>query len=168
MTAAPTNRDPLRDPFDDGAPIVAAADPPTTPPEAAPGTGAPADHGWPSDADPGPAGGTSGTSPSAEERATREQIFDALSQVYDPEIGIDIVSLGLVYDVDLGEDGTLRIDMTLTSPYCPLGGIIQTQAHAVCAGLPGVRDVRVNLVWNPPWDPRTMASEEAKLELGIF
>jgi metal-sulfur cluster biosynthetic enzyme len=76
--------------------------------------------------------------------------------------------LGLVYDVDLGEDGTLRIDMTLTSPYCPLGGIIQTQAHAVCAGLPGVRDVRVNLVWNPPWDPRTMASEEAKLELGIF
>jgi metal-sulfur cluster biosynthetic enzyme len=102
------------------------------------------------------------------ERATSEQILDALSAVYDPEIGIDIINLGLVYDHALDEGGMLTIDMTLTSPYCPFGSIIQSQADAVCRVLPGINDVRVNLVWSPPWDPRTMASEEAKLDLGIF
>ena len=104
----------------------------------------------------------------ARERVTTQAVFEALSQVYDPEIGIDIVALGLVYEAELDDAGLLDIDMTLTSPYCPMGNIIQSQAHAVCAGLPGVRDVRVNLVWSPPWDPRTMASEEARLELGIY
>ena len=102
------------------------------------------------------------------DRASSEMILDALSQVFDPEIGIDIVNLGLVYDTGVDEQGLLTVDMTLTSPYCPMGNIIQSQAHAVCAGLPGVQDVRVNLVWQPPWDPHTMASEEARLELGIF
>jgi metal-sulfur cluster biosynthetic enzyme len=101
-------------------------------------------------------------------RASEEMIRDALSEVYDPEIGIDIVSLGLVYGTQLDEDGLLTVDMTLTSPYCPLGSILQTQVHAVCTPLPGVEDVRVNLVWDPPWDPRTMASDEVKLELGIY
>ena len=101
-------------------------------------------------------------------KASPELIRSALGQVYDPEIGIDIVSLGLVYDVELDDAGLLSVDMTLTSPYCPLGGVIQSQAHAVCAPLPGVKDVRVNLVWSPPWDPRVMASDEAKLELGIY
>ena len=101
-------------------------------------------------------------------RATNEEILDALSQVYDPEIGIDIVNLGLVYETELADDGLLTVDMTLTSPYCPMGNIIQSQAHAVVASLPGVKDVQVNLVWQPPWDPRTMASEEARLELGIY
>ncbi len=106
--------------------------------------------------------------PDTEERASPELIRAALGQVYDPEIGIDIVSLGLVYDVELDAEGMLDVDMTLTSPYCPLGSVIQSQAHAVCAPLPGVKDVRVNLVWSPPWDPRVMASDEAKLELGIY
>ena len=110
-----------------------------------------------------PAAGTAGA-----ERPTSEQILDALSAVYDPEIGIDIINLGLVYDHDLDDAGLLTIDMTLTSPYCPFGSVIQTQADAVCRVLPGINDVRVNLVWSPPWDPRTMASEEAKLDLGIF
>jgi len=101
-------------------------------------------------------------------KASPELIRAALGQVYDPEIGIDIVSLGLVYDVELDDAGLLNVDMTLTSPYCPLGSVIQAQAHAVCAPLPGVKDVRVSLVWSPPWDPRTMASDEAKLELGIY
>lgn len=100
--------------------------------------------------------------------ASESMIFDALAEVLDPELGIDIVSLGLVYGARLGQEGLLTIDMTLTSPYCPLGSMIQTQAHAVCAPLPGVRDVRVDLVWSPPWDPQTMASDEAKLELGIY
>ena len=101
-------------------------------------------------------------------RASEELVLAALSEVYDPEIGIDIVSLGLVYGSHFEDDGKLIIDMTLTTPYCPLGPVIQTQAHAVCAPLPGVRDVHVNIVWSPPWDPRTMASDEAKLELGIY
>jgi metal-sulfur cluster biosynthetic enzyme len=110
------------------------------------------------------------TAPSegSQAKASDELIRAALGQVYDPEIGIDIVSLGLVYDVELDDAGQLNVDMTLTSPYCPLGGVIQSQAHAVCAPLPGVKDVHVNLVWSPPWDPRTMASDEAKLELGIY
>jgi metal-sulfur cluster biosynthetic enzyme len=118
------------------------------------------------DATPGAEQATAGAD--AGERATSEQILDALSAVYDPEIGLDIINLGLVYDHALDEQGLLTIDMTLTSPYCPFGSIIQSQADAVCRSLPGVSDVRVNLVWSPPWDPRTMASEEAKLDLGIF
>lgn len=101
-------------------------------------------------------------------KASEELVRTALSEVYDPEIGIDIVSLGLVYGSNVDDDGLLTIDMTLTTPYCPMGNLIQSQAHAVCAGLPGVEDVRVNLVWSPPWDPRTMASEEARLDLGIY
>ena len=103
-----------------------------------------------------------------EARASEELVLAALSEVYDPEIGIDIVSLGLVYGSHFEDEGKLIIDMTLTTPYCPLGPVIQTQAHAVCSPLPGVRDVHVNIVWSPPWDPRTMASDEAKLELGIY
>jgi metal-sulfur cluster biosynthetic enzyme len=101
-------------------------------------------------------------------KASPELVLAALSEVYDPEIGIDIVSLGLVYGSRIDDEGLLTIDMTLTTPYCPMGSLIQGQAHAVCHGLPGVKDVHVELVWSPPWDPRTMASEEARLELGIY
>jgi metal-sulfur cluster biosynthetic enzyme len=106
------------------------------------------------------------SSPSA--KASPELVLAALSEVFDPEIGIDIVSLGLVYGSHIDDKGLLTIEMTLTTPYCPMGSIIQGQAHAVCHGLPGVNDVHVELVWTPPWDPRTMASEEAQLELGIY
>jgi metal-sulfur cluster biosynthetic enzyme len=101
-------------------------------------------------------------------KASPELVLAALSEVFDPEIGIDIVSLGLVYGSEIDDNGLLTINMTLTTPYCPMGSLIQGQAHAVCNGLPGVRDVHVELVWSPPWDPRTMASEEARLELGIY
>jgi metal-sulfur cluster biosynthetic enzyme len=106
------------------------------------------------------------SSPAA--KASPELVLAALSEVFDPEIGIDIVSLGLVYGSHIDDNGLLTIEMTLTTPYCPMGSLIQGQAHAVCHGLPGVKDVHVELVWTPPWDPRTMASEEARLELGIY
>ena len=112
--------------------------------------------------------GSKSSTHKGEARASDELVRAALSEVYDPEIGIDIVSLGLIYGTHLDDNGMLTIDMTLTTPYCPLGPVIQTQAHAVCSPLPGVEDVHVNLVWTPPWDPRTMASEEAQLELGIY
>src|ERR1019366_4445255 len=72
--------------------------------------------------------------------ASEAMIIGALGEVYDPEIGIDIVSLGLVYGADVDDAGLLTIRMTLTSPMCPLGSLIETQAHAVCAPLPGVQD----------------------------
>lgn len=112
-----------------------------------------------------PGAEASGTGPY---RASEETIREALGEVYDPEIGIDIVSLGLVYGVDLRDDGELQVDMTLTTPFCPLGEVLDAQVKAVCEPLPGVESVRINLVWSPPWDPRTMASDEARLELGIY
>lgn len=129
------------------------------------------DIATPTPAGPAAAAPTSPTPPAegaSVPRASSEEVMEALSQVFDPEIGVDIVSLGLVYDAEIDDAGLLTVDMTLTSPYCPMGNIIQSQAHAVCVGLSGVRDVSVNLVWSPPWDPRTMASEEARLELGIY
>lgn len=110
------------------------------------------------------ASGTPGTG----YRAGEETIREALAEVYDPEIGIDIVSLGLVYGTRLDESGLLTVDMTLTSPYCPMGGLLQDQVVAMCSPLPGVESVQVNFVFTPPWDPRTMASEEARLDLGIY
>ncbi len=99
-----------------------------------------------------------------------EEVRRVLKSVYDPELGISIEDLGLVYGVQVDDDTkTIVIDMTLTTPACPLGPIIRTQAHAsLVNAYPAVRDVDVNLVWTPRWDPRTMASEEAKAELGIW
>jgi metal-sulfur cluster biosynthetic enzyme len=99
-----------------------------------------------------------------------EEVRQALKSVYDPEIGISIVDLGLVYGVQIDDDTkNVIIDMTLTTPACPLGPIIKTQAHSVLTNrFPAVRDVDINLVWTPRWDPRIMASEEAKAELGIW
>jgi len=101
---------------------------------------------------------------------SEHEIMSALKAVYDPELGISIVDLGLVYGVNMIENGgKVIIDMTLTTPACPLGPMIQTQAHAVLtSNFDAVRDVEINLVWTPRWDPRTMASEEAKVELGIW
>ncbi len=101
---------------------------------------------------------------------TEEQVRSALRSVYDPELGISIVDLGLVYGIQVDDESkSIIIDMTLTTPACPLGPIIRTQAYAtLTSAYPAVRDVDINLVWTPRWDPRTMASEEAKAELGIW
>jgi len=101
---------------------------------------------------------------------SEDEVRQALKSVYDPEIGISIIDLGLVYGVQVDDDTkNIIIDMTLTTPACPLGPVIKTQAHAVLTNRwPGVNDVDINLVWTPRWDPRIMASEEAKAELGIW
>src|SRR5919197_275931 len=106
----------------------------------------------------------------AEPLPTEEEVRQALKSVYDPELGISIIDLGLVYGVQIDEDThNVVIDMTLTTPACPLGPIIKTQSHAVLTNaFPSVNDVDINLVWTPRWDPRIMASEEAKAELGIW
>ena len=99
--------------------------------------------------------------------ATVEDIRSALKTVYDPEIGINVVDLGLVYDI-VNNDGDVRVDFTLTSPACPLAGVLLEQITYAASRVPGVQNVTPQLVWSPPWDPRTMCSEEAKAELGIW
>jgi metal-sulfur cluster biosynthetic enzyme len=98
---------------------------------------------------------------------TYEQLREKLSEVMDPEINLSIVDLGLVYDIQY-DAGTVLVTMTLTSPGCPLGPIIRGEAYAKMKEFPGVKDVDVQIVWTPPWDPRTMASEDVKMALGIW
>ncbi len=98
---------------------------------------------------------------------TQDEMMAKLAEVNDPEIQMSIVELGLVYDVQFDE-GTVLVTMTLTSPGCPLGPVIRGEAYAKLRELPGVKDVDVQIVWNPPWDPRTMASEDVKIALGIW
>jgi metal-sulfur cluster biosynthetic enzyme len=94
-------------------------------------------------------------------------VLETIRSVEDPELGISIVDLGLVYGVKVsGNDVNVR--MTLTSPACPLGAVIQAQVHKAVSSLPWVKEVNVELVWTPRWDPRTMASEDARMELGIL
>ena len=100
--------------------------------------------------------------------ATADDVMDALREVIDPELGLDVVSLGLVYGVEVDDEGEATVRMTLTTPYCPLGPMLESQVHAATQFLPGIEGVKVDLVWDPPWDPHTMASDEVKLELGLF
>jgi metal-sulfur cluster biosynthetic enzyme len=96
---------------------------------------------------------------------TKEEVVDALRQVEDPELGMDIVDLGLMYDVEL-ENGKVKVVHTLTSMGCPVGPMIQQQIDEVVRALPGVNDVEVELTWDPPWTPEKM-SEDAKFILGF-
>ncbi|MEK9197539.1 metal-sulfur cluster assembly factor [Ureibacillus sp. 179-F W5.1 NHS] len=96
----------------------------------------------------------------------KESILGALENVIDPELGIDIVNLGLVYEVDLNEEGVAKITMTLTSMGCPLGPVIVDQIKTALSDLPEVKDVDVNIVWQPAWSKDNM-SRYAKMALGI-
>ena len=98
---------------------------------------------------------------------TNEELMERLREVNDPEINMSIVELGLVYDVQY-EDGDVLVTMTRTSPGCPLGPVIRGEVYAKLREVPGVKDVDVQIVWSPPWDPRTMASDDVKMQLGIW
>lgn len=102
-----------------------------------------------------------------EKLKTEERIVEVLKTVYDPEIPVDIYNLGLVYRIDLHEDGTLDVDMTLTAPNCPAADFIVEDVRLKLDGVEGVKDAKVNLVFEPEWD-KDMMSEEAKLELGFL
>jgi len=96
----------------------------------------------------------------------KESILGALENVIDPELGIDIVNLGLVYEVDLDEEGLATVTMTLTSMGCPLGPVIVDQVNTALGELPEVKKVDVNIVWQPAWS-KDMMSRYAKMALGI-
>ena len=95
----------------------------------------------------------------------REEVFEALRQVEDPELGMDIVELGLFYDAEV-EDGTVKVRYSLTSIGCPVGPMIQEDITRVVSELPGVEHVEAELTWDPPWSPEKM-SEDAKFILGF-
>jgi FeS assembly SUF system protein len=95
------------------------------------------------------------------------EVLEAMRGVYDPEIPVNIYDLGLIYDVHVDEFGVVDIEMTLTSPACPVAGILPGQVEQAVRNVPGVADVTVELVWEPAWSMDRM-SEEAKLELGFF
>jgi len=100
---------------------------------------------------------------------TKEEVLERLKPVVDPEMGIGIVDLGLVYDAVVGNEGKLvEVKMTLTTPMCPYGPMLVGQVRDILDAIPGVEQYRVDLVWDPPWDPRTMASDEAKDQLMIW
>ncbi|HEY9679538.1 MAG TPA: iron-sulfur cluster assembly protein [Drouetiella sp.] len=94
-------------------------------------------------------------------------VRENLRNVVDPELGVSIIDLGLVYGIEV-KDNNVNVKMTLTSPACPVGAVIQAQAHSAVKKLPWAQEVKVELVWSPRWDPRLMASEDAKMELGIL
>jgi metal-sulfur cluster biosynthetic enzyme len=113
--------------------------------------------GGPPAMEPGPDGGP----------PTRDQVYDALRHVVDPELGINIVDLGLVYDVEITDEGVVHIEYTLTTMGCPIGPLIEHQMESFLAGVPGVSSVEPEMVLRPAWSPEMM-SEEAKAALGYF
>jgi metal-sulfur cluster biosynthetic enzyme len=98
---------------------------------------------------------------------TEEQVRQALTQVYDPELGINIIDLGLVYEVDVQDNGDVEIRYSLTTMGCPIGPLIEDQIRAFLAPIEGLGEVRPELVFRPAWSPEMM-SDEAKAALGIF
>ncbi len=96
---------------------------------------------------------------------TKDEVYEALQGCYDPEIPVNIVDLGLIYDVEINED-KVNVKMTLTAPGCGMGPMIAADAQSKILQLPGVSEANVDLVWDPPWDPSRI-SEEAKGKLGI-
>jgi FeS assembly SUF system protein len=96
-----------------------------------------------------------------------DEIVGALKTVYDPEIPADIYELGLIYRVDVDDDRAVSIDMTLTTPNCPSAAELPAQVENAVSGVPGVREAKVTIVWDPPWDPSRM-SDEARAVLNMW
>lgn len=111
----------------------------------------------------------------ADERTTKavagaslaDEVVKALKTVYDPEIPADVYELGLVYRIDISDEGVVEIDMTLTAPGCPVAGEMPIWVKNAVNTVPGVSDVKVNLVFDPPWDQSRM-SDEARVTLDMF
>lgn len=100
-------------------------------------------------------------------RLTEDAVIDAIATVYDPEIPVNIFELGLIYAVDLHDDGRVKVEMTLTAPACPSAQELPEQVRNAVMGIPGVKECEVETVWDPPWDQSRM-SEEARLQLNMF
>jgi len=107
------------------------------------------------------------TAPEAPAGVNEERVRQALMQVFDPELGINIVDLGLVYEIEVDDNGDVDIRYSLTTMGCPIGPLIEDQMRAFLAPIDGIGEVRPDLVFRPAWSPEMM-SEEAKAALGVF
>jgi FeS assembly SUF system protein len=96
-----------------------------------------------------------------------EAVLDALKDIYDPEIPVNIYDLGLIYDVEITPENHAKVKMTLTTPHCPVAESMPGEVELRVGAVPGIGDAEVELVWDPPWDPQKM-SDEARLELGML
>jgi FeS assembly SUF system protein len=113
-------------------------------------------------------GGAGSAAPAPEpDKDLREQVIDVLKTCYDPEVPVNIYELGLIYDLTVSPEGAAHIRMTLTSPACPVAGSLPGEVETKVRKVPGLKDVKVELVWDPPWDKDRM-SEAAQLQLGLF
>ena len=101
------------------------------------------------------------------QRPSEDTIVSLLKTVFDPEIPVDIYELGLIYAVEIGDDGKVKVEMTLTTPSCPSAQELPAQVEEAVRLVPGVTDVEVEVVWDPPWDQSRM-SEDARLALNMF
>ena len=109
----------------------------------------------------------SSTLPQAELNRLTDDIIAGLKTVYDPEIPADIYELGLIYKIDIGDDRAVKIDMSLTSPNCPSAQELPIMVENAVSSVAGVKDAKVELVWDPPWDPSRM-SDEARLVINMW
>jgi FeS assembly SUF system protein len=114
-----------------------------------------------------PAAESTSAIPPEEMARLTDEIVGALKTVYDPEIPADIYELGLIYKVDIDDNRMVNIEMTLTTPNCPSAAELPAQVENAVAGVPGVREAKVNIVWDPPWDPSRM-SDEARAVLNMW
>ena len=105
--------------------------------------------------------------PADEMARLTDEIVGALKTVFDPEIPADIYELGLIYKVDIDDDRAVKIDMTLTTPNCPSAAELPAMVENAVASVPGIREAKVNIVWDPPWDPSRM-SDEARAVLNMW
>jgi FeS assembly SUF system protein len=108
-----------------------------------------------------------GVSPSEPGGDIYEGVISALKEIFDPEIPVNIYDLGLIYGVEVDEEAHVIVNMTLTTPHCPVAESMPAEVELRVCAVPGVRDAEVNLVWDPAWDPQKM-SDDAKLELGML
>jgi FeS assembly SUF system protein len=120
-----------------------------------------------SPAEPATAKGDGSAIPPAELERLRDDLIAALKTVFDPEIPVDIYELGLIYRLDVDDDRNIEVDMTLTAPGCPVAGDMPGWVENAVSSVPGVGQVKVKLVFDPPWDMMRM-SEEARLALNMF
>ncbi|MFM8753957.1 MAG: SUF system Fe-S cluster assembly protein [Phenylobacterium sp.] len=116
--------------------------------------------------EPSPQPASSGLSQAELDRLT-DKLIEAFKTVFDPEIPVDIYELGLIYKVDVSDDRDVAVDMTLTAPGCPVAGEMPGWVEDAVRTIPEVRNIKVDLVFDPPWDPSRM-SDEAKLQLNMF
>ena len=115
----------------------------------------------------GDAGGEADRERRAHVDALGEKVIEAIKTCYDPEIPVNIYELGLIYKVDVDDDDKVHVDMTLTSPNCPVAETLPTEVQDKVEAVPGVSNAEIELVWDPVWNP-SMMSEAARLQLGMF